>query len=96
MAELESITQTKIIKALRALGHKVYRLRATDRPGTPDLLVMNNGKAWFIEVKRVGEQPTPLQLHEHEELRRQGFCVEIWDALSLTKTIMVKHRKRNH
>jgi Holliday junction resolvase len=85
MAELEAVTQTRIIKRFRKLGYKVYRLRATDKPGTPDLLIMKESRAFFIEVKRVGEKPTPLQLHEHADLLKHGFRTEVWDAETLIK-----------
>jgi hypothetical protein len=39
------------------------------------------GETSFVEVKRKGEKPTPLQLIRHEELRSRGFRVIVADSL---------------
>ena len=61
MAELESKIQARIIKRLEAQGYYVVKLILTNKNGIPDLLVLKDGKAFFVEVKRPGEKPRPLQ-----------------------------------
>lgn len=60
MAELESKIQARIIKRLEAQGYYVVKLILTNKNGIPDLLVLKDGKAFFVEVKRPGEKPRPL------------------------------------
>lgn len=38
--------------------------------GMPDVLCIKSGRAVFLEVKRPGQKPTPIQLARMEELRR--------------------------
>ena len=45
--------------------------------GKPDRIVLiPGGKPLFIEFKRPGEKPTPLQEYVHAELRKLGYDVE--------------------
>lgn len=76
---LESVIQSRIIKRLEKDGWMVVKLGITNLPGIPDLLALKDGVARFIEVKRPGEKPRPLQLYRHEQLRNMGFDVDIMD-----------------
>jgi len=76
---LETFVQRSIVKHYRRLGYIVIRLRATDTAGIPDLLILKDGIASFIECKAPGKEPTPIQLHKHEELRKEGFKVQVID-----------------
>lgn len=74
---LESCIQARIIKRLEAQGFYVIKLILTNKNGTPDLLCLKNGKAFFIEVKRPDEKPRPLQEFRINELRANGFEVQV-------------------
>lgn len=74
---LESLIQSRIIKRLEKEGWIVIKLGLTNMPGIPDLLVLKAGRARFIEVKRPGEKPRPLQEYRHRQLRENGFDVEV-------------------
>lgn len=78
MAELESKIQARIIKRLEAEGYCVVKLILTNKNGIPDLLVLKDGKAFFVEVKRPGEKPRPLQEYRMRELTELGFKCEVW------------------
>ena len=78
MAELESKIQARIIKRLEAQGYYVVKLILTNKNGIPDLLILKNGKAFFVEVKRPGEKPRPLQEYRMNALRELGFICEVW------------------
>ena len=78
MAELESKIQARIIKRLESEGYYVVKLILTNKNGIPDLLVLKDGKAFFVEVKRPGENPRPLQEYRINELRELGFICEVW------------------
>lgn len=77
MAELESKIQARIIKRMEAQGYFVVKLILTNKPGIPDLLLLKDGKASFIEVKRPSEEPQPLQIYRINELRDLGFKCEV-------------------
>ena len=49
--------------------------------GMPDRLVLlPHGRFCFVEVKAPGEEPRPLQVHRHKQLRRLGFKVYVLDG----------------
>lgn len=75
--KLESDIQARIIKRLEAQGFYIIKLVLTNKSGIPDLLCLKNGKAFFCEVKRPGEKPRPLQEFRINELRDNGFEVQV-------------------
>lgn len=49
------------------------------REGKKVLLIDADGKLGFVEVKAPGEEPRPLQLHRHKQLRQLGYKVYVLD-----------------
>jgi len=45
--------------------------------GLPDVLVIKDGRAAWMEVKRPGEDPTRIQEHRMRELSRSGCPVTV-------------------
>lgn len=72
---LEKTIQQKIKKELEKQGWVVLRPVSISKSGYPDLWAIKAGLLVFIEVKRPGEVPTPLQEQRHKELKEQGFNV---------------------
>ena len=57
--------------------------------GVPDRIVlMPKGRAAFVEVKRKGEKPRPLQEYRHRQLRALGFKVYVLDDIKNIKQIL--------
>lgn len=77
MRHLESAIQTSIIQRYERDGYSVVKIGLCNKQGFPDLMALKDGKALFIEVKRPGQKPRPLQEYRHKELREQGFEVLI-------------------
>jgi hypothetical protein len=73
----ESQIQSRLISQYKAQGYYVIKLGITNKPGLPDLMLLKDGVASFVEVKRSGCVPTPLQLHRADELRAIGFDVQV-------------------
>ena len=74
---LESQVQRSLIKKYEADGWFVVKLILTTKAGIPDLLLLKNGKARFVEVKRQNGHPTKLQLYRIQQLRDMGFDVQV-------------------
>ena len=72
---LESEIQAKVIKRMEMHGWYVIKLIQTNRNGIPDLLAHRRGKTIYLEIKRPGLKPTPLQDQRHRELMRSGIVV---------------------
>ena len=77
---LESAIQRKIIKRYEDEGYLVVKISLCNKSGFPDLMLLKDGKATFVEVKRPGQTPRPLQEYRLKELRDAGF-----DAFVLTE-----------
>ena len=82
MEKLESKIQSSIIKKLEQNGWFVIKIIASNKPGITDLICLRDSRTIFIEVKRPGVLPTPLQKYRHDELRSKGFEVIIATSLS--------------
>lgn len=76
---LESEIQRSLIKKYEKDGYMVVKLILTNKPGIPDLLLLKNGVASFVEVKRPKGKPRPLQEYRIAELQRLGFQVKVED-----------------
>lgn len=74
---LERDIQAKIIKRYQKQGYMVVKVILTNKDGFPDLMLLKDGRASFIEVKRPNEKPRPLQEYRIKELRENGFEVQI-------------------
>lgn len=76
----EKTIEQKFVKAVKAMGGIAPKFISPGFDGMPDRLVLlPTGIIAFVEVKRYGEKPRPLQEARHELLRRLGFDVYILD-----------------
>jgi hypothetical protein len=76
----EKQLERKLVAAVRAMGGIAPKFTSPDLDGMPDrLILLPMGKAAFVEVKRHGEKPRPLQMARHGMLRRLGFRVYVLD-----------------
>ncbi len=58
-------------------GGKCYKLTSPGYAGMPDRLILYNGVAVFVEVKRPGAKPRALQEKRMDEIRQHG-CLAFW------------------
>ncbi|KKN32071.1 hypothetical protein LCGC14_0817620 [marine sediment metagenome] len=78
MASEKAITAT-ITRNLTREGIFWLKIHGSpyQRRGTPDLLVVQDGRAYFFEVKQPGKEPTKLQRHRLDELRKKGIQAHV-------------------
>jgi hypothetical protein len=77
----EQQIQSKLIKQLEKDGYYVIKLSVTNKTGIPDLLAIPRGSnVEFIEVKRPGQKPRPLQVYRLKELNNHGVKTSIYDG----------------
>lgn len=72
---LESEIQRDIVSRYERNGYIAVKIGLCNKPGFPDLMMLKEGEVLFIEVKRPGEKPRPLQEYRIAELRKAGFTV---------------------
>jgi len=76
----EKELERKLVQAVKAMGGLAPKFVSPGFDGMPDRIVLiPGGKIGFVEVKRKGENPSPLQVSRHGMLRRLGFKVYILD-----------------
>lgn len=75
----EKTLDHKLVQAVKAMGGIAPKFISPGFDGMPDRLVLLPNKIAFVEVKRHGEKPSPLQEARHGLLRRLGFKVYVLD-----------------
>lgn len=77
----ESKLQKKIIDDFTNRSFMVIKLMKTNTNGIPDLLILKNGIAKFVEVKKPGGKISELQKYRIKKLREQGFDAVVMDGI---------------
>ncbi len=76
----EKTLERKLTEAVKAMGGISPKFISPGFDGMPDRLVLlPDGKCGFVEVKRQGEKPRPLQEARHGMLRQMGYKVFVLD-----------------
>jgi hypothetical protein len=73
----EATIEKYLYDQCKARGYCCYKFVSPAQPGVPDRVVIGRGRVLFIELKRPGRKPTPLQAHHINEIQRNGGCA-IW------------------
>lgn len=78
----EKLLEQKLVTAVRNMDGIALKFVSPGFDGMPDRVVLlPKGKIAFVEVKRKGEKPRPLQASRHGMLRRLGFLVYVLDDI---------------
>lgn len=81
MKETEKAIDAEIVKRVKAMGGMAIKLTSAHYTGLPDrLILLPEGRIWFIEVKSKGVKPTKRQLLVHSLIRQLGFDVYVVDS----------------
>jgi hypothetical protein len=76
----EKTLERKLVDAVKAMGGLCPKFVSPGFDGMPDrILLLPEGRIAFVEVKRPGKKPRPLQKARHGLLRRLGFRVYVLD-----------------
>lgn len=78
---LESTIEKYLKRYVEKLGGVCWKFVSPGTDGVPDRIVLLNGQIIFVELKRPGETPRPLQLKRHAQLHRLGFEVAVLDSI---------------
>lgn len=92
----EQQIQTKLIQRLEADGYYTIKLMKTNKNGIPDLLAIpKNSDVLFIEVKRPGKNPTPLQIFRIKELVKHGIKAIVCRSSEEYSDTKIDNRKKD-
>jgi hypothetical protein len=93
VARERSLTD-RILSYLNGLGVGVKAVKfhgdEYTEVGTPDILCIAYGTPIWIEVKRKGEEPTPIQYARLRQWKRAGAIVTWVDDLQSVKRLIAK------
>ena len=85
----EKKIEEKLTKMVHQRGGLAPKFTSPGFDGMPDRIVlMPGGRMAFVEVKRPGEKPRPLQKARHRMLRRLGFKVYVLDSVEKIERII--------
>ena len=77
---MEKSIEQKLVAKVKKLGGICLKFISPGYDGMPDRLVLlPKGKIGFVEVKKKGMKPRPLQLARHKLLKGLGFKVFVLD-----------------
>lgn len=81
MRRLESSIENQVVEKAKKLGVRlVLKFSPAGQAGFPDrIALIPGGSPVFMEFKRPGEKPRPLQRRRIKQLRDLGYCAEWFD-----------------
>lgn len=86
---LEKEVEKKLVTVVQMMDGVAVKFVSPGFAGMPDRLVLlPGGRMAFVEVKRPGEKPRPLQKARHRMLRRLGFKVYVLDSVEKIERII--------
>ena len=78
----EKLIEKKLRERIKKMGGLALKLESQHFTGLPDrMILMPEGKIYFVETKSTGDKPRKRQLLVHEQLRGLGFSVDVIDDL---------------
>jgi hypothetical protein len=78
----------------KSLGFLSRKMNGLGFRSWPDRMYVGPGVVFFLEYKRLGEEPTPLQAWMHGVLRSAGLRVYVPDTAEDAKKILLTEAKR--
>lgn len=88
-SESESSIEGKLRDAVKAKGGMAFKFVSPSKRGVPDRLIVLNGKVSFLELKRKGKEPEPLQHYWIDWLNAHGISAgwadNVADALKFVE-----------
>jgi len=87
----ESSVEKDIVFYAESIGFDQRKCTSPGRRGTPDrMFISPRGRVCFIEVKRPGETPEPLQLREIRLMNARREAMATWcDNVDDAKTFLL-------
>jgi hypothetical protein len=81
----ESTVESRIIAYAKSKGVTAQKQNGMHNRGKADQLLMRNGVAAFLEIKRPGQKPTALQLRYIKQRSADGFAADWVDTFEKGK-----------
>ena len=92
--ELEKDLEDDAVGWARRRGWYSRKYRSAGRRSAPDRIFIRDGRVLFVEFKRPGEEPIPLQFEEHTQLQAVGADVVWVDSIEDFKAVIRDRENR--
>ena len=97
----EKDTEAWIRKEVEKLGGVFLKFTSPGNDGVPDrIAIFPDSRLVFVELKKHGAKPRPLQIRQIEKIRKLGFRVEVIDSeqgiQELIGSIGAKNKKEDN
>lgn len=84
---LEKEIEKVLVKEVKKMGGLCLKFNSLSMAGIPDRIVlMHGGRLAFVELKKKGKKPRPLQKRRIKQLRDLGFKCFVIDDLEKVKS----------
>lgn len=85
----EKEVERKLVQKVKAMGGLAPKFVSPGLNGVPDrIILLQNGKIAFAEIKAPGEKMRPLQVRRKTQLERLGFSVYCVDDVAKIDSIL--------
>lgn len=85
----EKEVERKLVQKVKAMGGLAPKFVSPGLNGVPDrIILLQNGKIAFAEIKAPGEKMRPLQVKRKTQLERLGFSVYCVDDVAKIDSIL--------
>ena len=78
----EATIEGTVVGLAEAAGWLARKLTYPGRRGAPDRMFIKGGRVEFVEFKRPGKRPDPLQSRELQRLRDHGMSATCVDSVA--------------
>lgn len=85
---LEKKVEKTVCDYAREKGWLTYKFVSPMQAFVCDRIWICNGRTIYVEFKRRGKKPTPMQMRHHQDLVRHGCTVYVIDSIPLGKDIV--------
>ena len=90
MEKLENAVEKYFKKQAEKNGYLCYKYTAPSTNGVPDRIIIGHDEVAFVELKRPGEKPRPLQLEIIKNMRAHGAKVFVADTKEKVDQIFIE------
>lgn len=85
----EKEIERKLVETVKAINGLALKFISPGFNGVPDrMILLQNGKMAFAEIKAPGEKMRPLQVRRKSQLERLGFSVYCVDDIEQIDNIL--------